>query len=277
MPTPSQDDKLPDYKRPPVVETVLGVQFDPIANFGNAQLGAFWKSLDPAEWVSVTDQPALPAQFEFFGDGFQFPPFILTQALRTRLQIRNRAGNRLIQIQHGRLHFNWLGEDERDYPRYHAAIRPGFVETLNAFVKFVRDEGIGEFRPNQWEVTYINNIPKGTVWNTPGDWNFFKPLGAVPTIADMAIGESFTGEWSFLIPGQHGRLHVNWRHGTAPAKAPGPDETIWLTLTARGPTSASGDVNQAVLDGIDLGHDTIVKAFRALMSDEANKYWGLEQ
>ena len=32
------NESLPDYEHPPVVETVLGVQFDPIRDVGNAQL-----------------------------------------------------------------------------------------------------------------------------------------------------------------------------------------------------------------------------------------------
>ena len=37
-----------------------------------------------------------------------------------------------------------------------------------------------------------------------------------------------------------------------------------------------GDAVQAVLDGLDLGRKTIVRSFKSLMSDEANKYWGLK-
>ena len=45
MPMPNPSDSLPTYERPPVVETVLGVQFDPIANFGNASSARFGKLL----------------------------------------------------------------------------------------------------------------------------------------------------------------------------------------------------------------------------------------
>jgi hypothetical protein len=39
-----------DYENPPVVKTVLGVQFEPLATFSNAHLGAFWKRLDADAW-----------------------------------------------------------------------------------------------------------------------------------------------------------------------------------------------------------------------------------
>ncbi len=268
----------PEYERPPVVETVVGVQFDPIANFGNAQLGAFWKTLDRSEWVSVTDAPPVPPQFEQFGEAMKWPPQLtvqFSQTLRTRLQIKNRAGDRMIQFQHGRVHFNWLGKGGTDYPRY-AAVREGFIDVFRKFVTFVSQENLGDVRPNQWEVTYINNIPQGTVWNSPSDWNFFKPLSAVPTIPDIVQGESFSGEWHFLIPGKRGRLHAHWEHGLAPGSEQPRLSTVWLTFTARGSVEIGEEILGSVLAGVDLGHTTIVQSFRSLMSDQANAYWGLK-
>jgi uncharacterized protein (TIGR04255 family) len=278
MAIPNPNETSPDYERPPVVETVLGVQFEQIANFGNAQLGAFWKTLDPAEWVSVTDAPPLVSQFEQFGDTVRWQPQLriqLSQDPRTRLQIKSRTGDRMIQIQSNRVHFNWSKSAESSYPRY-PAVRQGFEEVWQRFTEFVSGERIGEVRPNQWEVTYINNIPKGSVWMTPSDWGFFRPLNGVPTVGNLVEGESFSGEWHFLIPGQRGRLHIQWQHGLAPATPPERQETVWLTLTARGPIGDADNRMQSVGGGLDLGHHTIVNSFRALMSDEANSFWGLK-
>ncbi|MDZ4819120.1 MAG: TIGR04255 family protein [Planctomycetota bacterium] len=278
MPTPDPNGILPDYERPPVVETVLGIQFDQIPGFGNAHLGSFWKTLDTAKWPNVADAPPLHSEAEQFGDAVRWPSHLkiqLTQDPRSRLQIRDPLGDRMIQIQNGRCHYNWLGQGGSDYPRY-LAVRDGFEEVLRRFVQFVRQEKIGEFRPKQWEVTYINNIRKGTVWNAPSDWSFFRPLGAVPTVGDVVQGESFSGEWHFIIPGNRGRLHANWQHGFAPVDGQVRQDTVWLTLTARGPVDGGGDPLPAILSGLDLGHQTIVKSFRAFMSDEANTFWGLK-
>src|SRR5260370_24827746 len=135
-----------------------------------------------------------------------------------RILIKNSEGDRMIQGQNGRLHFNWLGEAGARYPRY-PKVREGFATALRSFISFVGEEKLGEIKPNQWEVTYLNHIPKGTVWNTPDDWGFFRPLGAVPTIKEVVQGESFGGEWHFVIPDQREPLHVAWRHAKAePAK-----------------------------------------------------------
>jgi hypothetical protein len=178
----------------------------------------------------------------------------------------------MIQLQNGRLHFNWLGEAGEKYPRYET-VREGFVRVLQQFTEFLAREKIDGFRPNQWEVTYLNHIPKGPVWNTPDEWGFFLPLGTVPPVAGVVERESFTGEWHFVIPGQRGRLHVQWQHAVKPE--PEKQELVVLTLTARGPLQQSDDA-QAILAGVDLGRATIVRSFKAFMSDAANKYWGLK-
>jgi uncharacterized protein (TIGR04255 family) len=195
------------------------------------------------------------------------------QEVTVREQIKSKNGDRMIQLQNGRFHFNWVGEGGSRYPRYHN-VRDGFVSAWRSFVSFIAKENLGEIRPNQWEVTYLNHIPKGTVWNSPDDWGFFRPLGAVPTIKGVVQGESFGGEWHFVIPGQRGRLHVGWQHGKL---EPPKNEIIILNLTARGPLAGTGKpVEEVIFEGIDLGHETIVWSFKEMMTSEANKYWGLK-
>jgi uncharacterized protein (TIGR04255 family) len=270
----------PDYENPPVVETVLGVQFDRLPGFKNAHLGAFWKTLDAKKWPSLVDAAPLQPQFERFSEAARWGAAGLqirvTQDPTSRLQIKSDAGDRMIQIQNGRLHFNWLGQDGGDYPRYHK-VREGFVWALRKFMGLLVQDEIGDFRPNQWEVTYVNHIPKGTVWSTPRDWGFFRPLGSIPTIEDLVQGESFTGEWHFVIPDQRGRLHMQWQHCLKTEhEQETEEEFIRLTLTARGPLGPDGDNLQLTLDGLDLGRTTIVRVFRQSMGDDANEFWGLQ-
>jgi uncharacterized protein (TIGR04255 family) len=252
-----------------VVETILGVQFEGLPGLKNAYLGAFWKTLDAVEWPTTSDAPPLPPQFEQFAETFKWPAgihFQLTQDPSSRLQIKNREGDRMIQLQNGRLHFNWLGVAGGKYPRYER-VRDGFVAAAQQFADFLAQEKLGDFRPNQWEVTYLNHIPKGTVWNTPD--------APIPTVEGVIRGESFSGRWHFVIPDQRGRLHVEWQHATMSSE-PEKQETIVLTLTARGSIQRSEDALQAVLAGVDLGRETIVRSFKELMNHAANNYWGLK-
>ena len=227
---------FPDYEKPPVVETILGVQFERLPGFGNAHLGSFWKAIGTEEWPAVSDAPPLEPQFERFPESRSWAKLgarlTLTQDPSGRLQIKNKDGDRMIQVQNGRLHFNWLGQAGAKYPRYEN-VREGFVCALERFIGFLAQDNLGDLRPNQWEVTYLNHIAEGTVWNTPNDWGFFRPLGGVPTVDGLVQGESFAGAWHFVIPRQRGRLHIQWQHGLK--QEPDRQEMVVLTLTARGP------------------------------------------
>lgn len=279
MPNASELDTLPSYSRPPVVETVLGIQFDRLQRAKNAHFGAFWKTLG-SDWPGIMDAALLPLQLEQFEPPSGWARALhvqLTQDPACRLQIKNADGSRMIQVQNTRLHFNWLGQKGVRYPRF-GTVRDGFMSVLERFRRFAADSDLGDFRPNQWEVTYVNQIPQGTVWNTPADWGFFRPLASVPNIEGVIEGESFGGEWHFVIPPKRGRLHIEWQHGKAsPDIRDDARDFIRLTLTARGPIDAKEDGTQATLAGLNLGRETIVLAFQRLMSDEANRNWGLNQ
>lgn len=265
---------LPDYERPPVVETILGVQFAKIRGLTNAHLGAFWQYLGREDWPNAIDAPPVPAQFERFekapawaGAGARLT---LTQDLAVRIQLRNAQNNRMLQIQNGRLHLNWLGFGGDAYPRYDN-VRADFEALWMRFRDFSADLSEGELRPNQWEVTYLNHILRGSVWETPADWGFFRHLHGVET-TELVEPESFSGNWQFAIPNRRGRLHVQWQHAQQPGNA---EELIRLTMTARGPLPSAPSNDQTILDGLDLGRDTIVRFFRDSMSEEANQHWGL--
>lgn len=276
MPEVAPQVDLPDYDNPPVVETVLGVQFRPIPDFSNAHLGAFWQALGQEDWQTVTDLPPLPRQEERFTPEGQWGRRLqlhLTQDPSGRVQIKNREGNRMVQLQNGRLHLNWLGNGGDQYPRYNS-VRAEFQDCLSRLRQFAEQQQLGAIEPDQWEVTYVNRIPQSTVWNAPSDWTFFKPLNAIPSVDGLIEAESFSGEWHFLIPDQQGRLHVKWQHAIDAEQDAG--ELIRLDLTARGPVKTSDDLESSVLNGIDLGHETIVRSFRVLMSDAANQEWKLK-
>jgi uncharacterized protein (TIGR04255 family) len=276
--SPGNKPLLPDYTNPPVVETVLGVQFDRLKGFANAHLGAFWRMLDPIEWPAVSDAPPLQPQFERFVEAARWARGLqlqITPIPQGRMQVKNRAGDRMIQVQNGRLHFNWLSVQGNDYPRYEA-VRAGFVEQMERFLAYIHEAGLGPFQPNQWEITYINQLPRGGVWNTPADWTFFEPLRGIPTVEGVIEGEDFTGEWHFVIPEKRGRLHIEWQHALRALPNQPECEIIQLTLTARGPVESKEIGLRPILEGLDLGRETIVRSFAGLMSAEANRQWGLK-
>jgi hypothetical protein len=267
-----------DYAHPPVVETILGIQFEPLRDFSNAHGGLFWAELGD-RWPSVNDAAPLEPQFEHLAETAKWvsPSFALRVAenLPSRLMIRNKANDRLIQLQNGRLHLNWLGHEGADYPRFESMLEE--LRGVEAhFAAFVKERNLGELRPNQWEVSYLNHIPRETVWKDVGDWGFFKPLESVAHTQARVKLETFHGEWHFIIPPNYGRLHVEWRHGKATKSS---EELIALNLTARGPIRVAEDGPGVKLawEGLRIGHDAIVFSFRDFMSEAANAYWGIKR
>jgi hypothetical protein len=65
---------LPDFKRPPVTEVVLSVQFATIPEFRSVHIGLLWERLRE-KYPNVTEHPPLNASFETFGlTATQTPP-----------------------------------------------------------------------------------------------------------------------------------------------------------------------------------------------------------
>lgn len=265
-------EQLPDYERPPLIETVLGVQFAKIAGFSAAHAGAFWESLGGETWTDAADATQIPPQFERFNSGDHWAKAIrlqLTQDPSCRVQIKNNARDRMLQIQNARFHVNWLGEGA-DYPRF-GRVKEDFLGHFRSFEAFLKERGLPPIELNQWEVTYVNKIQRGTVWQDVSDWSFCKLMSGADGGGQSL--ESFAGEWHFLLPEEQGRLHVNWQHGRDDPEDDDPD-FVRLTLTARGPVS--GTIEEAIDSIEDRGRKAIVTKFRQIMTDQANTYWGLK-
>ena len=57
---------LPEFNRPPVVETVLSAQFEPVAGMHSAHFGLFWQRIR-AQFPQVEEKLALESALERFG------------------------------------------------------------------------------------------------------------------------------------------------------------------------------------------------------------------
>src|SRR5271155_5943414 len=109
----SRPDDLPDFENPPVVETVLSVQFEPLRGINTAYLGLLWKEFS-AGFPRAEDQPLLPRSVEEFPEG---PPARLGLQLQAfekppplRMWFVSERGNEMIQVQADRFIKNWRKE-----------------------------------------------------------------------------------------------------------------------------------------------------------------------
>lgn len=268
------NEPIPKFDAPPVVETVLSIQFEQVPNFTGAVAGWFWQfylAKNSGNWPKTLEVPALEDQAEKFGDeqvwsapGVRLSPMTRPQ----RIQIIREDDERMVQIQDSRLILNWK-KKSGDYPSYDV-IFPEFKNILDSFQKFLKDGGFPDLVFNQWEVTYVNHILWGDLWKSPTDWVNIIPCMAVPNIDTSIIeAESANMSWKFIIGDRLGRLYANVRHVKLP---PDNEEAIRLEYTARGSIDRDiGNVN--IKDYFDIGHDTIVKTFANMTSPEAHEIW----
>src|SRR5579862_4576764 len=91
---------LPSFEMPPVVEVVLGVQFEAIKGFGTPQIGLLWQQFRD-RFPLTEDQAPLEPQVERFGAARPpFPGFAFHFKLPTpRCWFLNPQGTELIQVQ----------------------------------------------------------------------------------------------------------------------------------------------------------------------------------
>jgi len=263
---------LPKYDKPPVVETVLGVQFARLPLFSAAHAGWFWSKRLGEDWPTVSQAAPLDPAHERFGDERQWRPKgvlrISGEMRAPRLQFASRDGERMVQLQDDRLHYNWR-KREGDYPSYEDLL-PVFRSTLETYITFCEDAGLGEIVPNQWEVTYVNHIPHGKLWESGTDWSKLFPGFYVPVhkIAQLHF-ENASANWHLVIGDNLGRLHIELEHGRLGELTA--DEAILLTLTARGPVDI--DKGQRLETGLELGHASIVRAFTEMTAPYAHGAW----
>jgi uncharacterized protein (TIGR04255 family) len=149
---------LPDFRKPPLSEVVLSIQFAPLQKFGNAHVGLFWRTVR-SKYPKVTELPALAPAFETFGAPARQAPMVqfeqLFAAPMSRFWFEKEGEPDLMQLQQDRILHNWRKQKEDQvYPRYEK-VRSVFEREVAAFTKFAADEGFGDIKPNQCEVTYV--------------------------------------------------------------------------------------------------------------------------
>jgi uncharacterized protein (TIGR04255 family) len=259
---------LPEYDRPPVIETVLGVQFPRLKGFSILHFGLFWNSIR-AEYPVQEMKPPLGPVVEGFGVPGAAPEVgiqLLTDP-EARCWFIDRSGTQLIQIQHDRFIRNWRRVTGSDaYPRY-AHLRPRFERDWSRYLDFLGQEGIDRPQVNQCEVTYVNHVPINVA-------EFGEAHRVVRALSPMSGAFLPSPETTFLnvryvMGGQQGRLHVNLQPAI---RLDDRSPILQLTLTARG-TPRSSQLED-ILAWLDLGHEWVVRGFTDFTNIAMHKSWG---
>jgi uncharacterized protein (TIGR04255 family) len=259
---------LPDYQKPPVIEVVSGIMFEPLKGLAAPYLGILWQKLqskyprcrEVAPLLPVIERfdEAAPAEGFPFGGGLPVP----------RTWFETADGNGLIQVQRDRFLHNWKKEREEDqYPHYDYVIS-NFRECLTIFEEFLKENQLGAIAPLQYELTYINHILQGEGWTALSDLRKVFPDFAWRTSEQrfLPVPEAINWQTSFVLPEKSGRLHASIRLGKRRTDR---RETFLFELTARGIIADKS--RSAMWSWFDFAHEWIVRGFTDLTGEDLHK------
>ncbi len=270
----SRPEHLPDFDNPPVVETVLSVQFEPLPLLQAAHLGLLWNEYR-ATFPKTEERPPLEPVIEQFPESPAIRVGLKFQALESmpipRIWFTNEQEGEMIQVQNDRFIKNWRkAGDSHRYPHYDDTVRPHFDRDFAIFRAFLEQNQLGTPRVNQCEVTYVNHVLAGEGWAHYGEvdkiFTFWRAVAPMPP----GPPEDVRLHTRFVIPGVDGqpigRLHVDVQPGVRTSDT---HPMYVLHLTARG---QAGDG----VEFFDVGREWIVATFKTLTTETMHKIWGIK-
>lgn len=256
----------PKFRNPPVVETVLGVQFAPLKLFSIPHFGLFWSTIRQ-DYPKQDMKPPLGNVTEEFAGSPVSEKKIgirLSSEPEARCWFLNESGTELLQLQRDRFVRNWrkvTGSEQ--YPSYDL-LKPSFERDWGRLLEFLEQEKLGRPEVNQCEVTYINHLSV----DAAGMGSFYRFARGVSTLAGEFLPEPETAELKvqYLMGDKRGRLHVAVQPRV---RLNDRRPVLQLGLTARG-VPASSQLED-ILSWFDLGHEWVVQGFADFTQSET---WG---
>jgi uncharacterized protein (TIGR04255 family) len=268
IPNSSSTSALPSYKNPPVNEVVCGMRFHPLEKLRIPHIGLLWNKFRQEYPIVQHASPIVGAKGEIPIDNATGLPL-------PRAWFINKSDDQLIQFQFDRFYFNWRRR-QNVYPRYLYVIT-NFESLLETVEKSFDEFELGKLKPIEYELSYINHIPKGQEWNTIGDLSsiFSDFFWRQTTGRFLPAPENVSWQMNFPLPEKMGLLTVNLKQATRiEDKVP----LLVLELVARsvGETRTREGI-EAIREWFNVAHEWIVRGFTDLTTPEVQSvFWKRE-
>lgn len=264
---------FPSFKKPPVVEVALTVQFQKLNKLRSFQMSDLWRMQFRERLPRVEERPARDPVFEQFDNQargrHQFQLEIDNLESPNAYWFTDPERNELVRIQQDLFGHNWLkGPNAEDYPRYEQ-IKYGFQDNLERLSEFLSAEGLGDLRPNQCEISYVNHIPAGEGWNDLSDLH--KVFKMNPLQRNNSGIEAVSYADTLLLYRDTkpvGRLHTKIETATRNKDGVA---ILRLSLTGRGLPVEAGV--KGILPFFDLARSAIVRNFTEITTDDMHRIW----
>lgn len=266
-------DPIVTFASPPVVEVVAGVVLDGLGSDSGALLGAFWKDRLRQQFPLLQQQPPYSPRDE------EFPPAIGNIAFNfvagvpvPRLWAQSSDGQELLQLHPGWFACNWRKVQPHDeYDRW-GQRREAFRHYFSDLSGYLVEDGSGEPKIRQCEVTYINHIFPSSVWSDHAEFSKIFEVALKTDTPNPLEQVSFQAQFALAEGGDpYGRLYTK----ILPAFAPDGRTPLYVfELTARG--APQGDGTEGALRFLDRGRRAIDLTFVALTTAQMHQEWGLQ-
>jgi len=260
---------LPDFAKPPAVETLLGLHFKPLAGWSVPHFGLFWNAIK-RNYPQVEVHPPITSEMAL---KFEVDPrrvqFQLTSEVPVRCWFIHKSGSRLIQVQNSSFIQNWRKPAAGAEYLHYDDLWPTFIEMWGAFRRFLSGNSVEQPSITDCEVTYINHIDRGEGWD-----HFAQLSEIIPAWCGEGSGNFLPAPLSvsinafYPIKDNAGRLEITVQPGVR--KADG-KETIQLVLTAKC-RPQSPDVRD-LKNCLDLAREWVVRGFDDFTSERMHEVW----
>lgn len=256
---------LPSYRKPPVNEVFCGMQFQTPEKIRIPHIGLLWNKFKADYPIIQHAPPIASTKGELQIDQITGMPI-------PRVWFINELHDQLVQFQFDRFYFNWRRK-KSEYPRYPHIIKH-FENIQKEIQIFFKEFDLGDFIPVEYELSYINHIPKGQGWESINDLSkvFSDFVWMQRKERFLPNPEGFAWKAEFPMKEKMGRLAVSLKQAIrAEDKVP----LFVLELNARG-LDESAD-KKDFLKWFAIAHEWIVRGFSDLTTPEVQKFWEREE
>lgn len=260
------------FKNPPVAEAVLGVQFTPLDKMRVTDFGLFWQHVRK-DFPQVQERDRLVPTIELRGQTIPEVGWRLSNVVELpRVWFLGNlvdGGRHFIQLQPDRYLYNWHGTGtSAPYPSYENN-RNMFFLYLERLRKYIAEEGLGELKVDQCELTYVNHIALDKHLDlSEMAAKAFTTFGS--TVPLPGFRDRFSFNVSAWLDELNGRLHASLQ----PAQNMETRQVILdFRITARG--EPQGSDNGQLSDWLNQAHYFATDCFKSLTTPEMHKRWGI--
>lgn len=259
-------EKMLSFKSPPIAEVAISVQHERSTEYYDLYANYAYEKLRD-RYPAIEERDTVPPVFETFSGerkvygGGSIKLGLTNQVINNRYFFVTEDESEIVQYQADRIGFNWRRR-EGEYPGFETVFGE-FKRIAGVIGKLHEERKWGKLRPTQCEITYVNRIAVSDIReNLP--INFFSGTS-------LESLESFrTGAISIVKHNGEaiGRMYVDTNIVSANE---GPQ--IVLQLVFRGPPG--NDDLEACFKRIEMGHETIIKTFERITTEDAKATWKL--